>query len=1051
MLPTKFNKSRWIVQLVLIHFVLLNLLVQPSGAKGRRFNYRQILMAQMAFPGDLMSPFLTSNGIDFQVNEENYPATFLQTHPDLAVFPDSSVVIVWQDNRNGVIDIYAHRCDRAGQPLGNNFKVNDDNLGAESWGDIFPKVAVAPNGTFIVVWHDHRGEDWDIYFQLFDKSGELLGNNQRLNDVRTGDQEFPAVAATHDCTFVVAWQDYRNENHDIYFQHLHSSGQLINTNVIVNDDLNDAEQEFPAVAVNRDGSFIIVWKDSRNQNMVWQGKQEDNCDIYFQQYSPSDAPVGPNIQANTDVTESLQHQPAIASAPDGAFVIVWTDCRDDDSDIYLQRFDQSGKPEQPNVLVNDDAMGASQETPVITITNDGAVIVAWQDDREGPSQLYRQIYDAKGIKQGNNTRLNTEFGAGTQAQPALSSAGSNLVMFAWEQYQQGQTDIYFQGFTSTMQPTAQPSRVNDDLYGATQTNPALMVTADGGFVVVWEDRRNGDQDIYLQRYNRSGEPEGTNVRVNTSETETNQYSPAIAPLAGGLLVVAWEDESNGDVYFQRFDRNGVKIGVNTKINDNPTGADVWYPARPAIAAFEDGSFVVVWKDNRNGNQDIYWQRFDPSGARQGNNVQMYNSAISENQFAPAVAVTTADTFVVVWIDRRGGGDDIYFQRYTHSGVAVDDNIQVNETNSLEQWSPANPSIATFRDGSFVVVWTAERNTEYDIYLQRFDSAGQPIVSNQRVEDESLTNIYQFDARVAATKNSEFVVVWKDWRNSWKNSDIYAQKYAADGTKIGSNFRVNNDQTLKPQRAPVVACTPFNEMIFVWEDTRQAGQGYDIYATTMPFDTTNTPPAAPTLLSPANGTTLHDNSVTLTWSVPTDSEGDSLHFIVELATNSSFTEIFSTYASPQQPTLFEPLTPVPPATGMASLNALLPDLIGEIWWRVAAFDNKIRGPYSETWSFSLEPAPSPTGISVLPNPFTPNNDGKNDFVEFKYPDMSTQPPVIRIFNLRGQKVNELTDFQSPVYRWYGVDDTGNKLESGVYIYILEVNGKQVASGTITVVR
>ena len=35
------------------------------------------------------------------------------------------------------------------------------------------------------------------------------------------------------------------------------------------------------------------------------------------------------------------------------------------------------------------------------------------------------------------------------------------------------------------------------------------------------------------------------------------------------------------------------------------------------------------------------------------------------------------------------------------------------------------------------------------------------------------------------------------------------------------------------------------------------------------------------------------------------------------------------------------------------------------------------------------------VSVIPNPFTPNDDGYNDFVSFKYPEMDVQKPVVRI--------------------------------------------------------
>ena len=91
------------------------------------------------------------------------------------------------------------------------------------------------------------------------------------------------------------------------------------------------------------------------------------------------------------------------------------------------------------------------------------------------------------------------------------------------------------------------------------------------------------------------------------------------------------------------------------------------------------------------------------------------------------------------------------------------------------------------------------------------------------------------------------------------------------------------------------------------------------------------------------------------------------------------------------------------------------------------------------------------VSVLPNPFTPNDDGYNDYVAFKYPGMDTRKPVVRIFNLRGRKVNELNQFSGNEYHWDGKDENGKILEPGVYLYILEVENKKITSGTITLIR
>ena len=90
-------------------------------------------------------------------------------------------------------------------------------------------------------------------------------------------------------------------------------------------------------------------------------------------------------------------------------------------------------------------------------------------------------------------------------------------------------------------------------------------------------------------------------------------------------------------------------------------------------------------------------------------------------------------------------------------------------------------------------------------------------------------------------------------------------------------------------------------------------------------------------------------------------------------------------------------------------------------------------------------------TVFPNPFTPNKDGYNDYVEFILSETTQQKPVIRIFNLRGKKVRELNAYAGNACRWDGKDEFGKNMEPGVYIYFINLEDKQDANGTITLIR
>ena len=103
--------------------------------------------------------------------------------------------------------------------------------------------------------------------------------------------------------------------------------------------------------------------------------------------------------------------------------------------------------------------------------------------------------------------------------------------------------------------------------------------------------------------------------------------------------------------------------------------------------------------------------------------------------------------------------------------------------------------------------------------------------------------------------------------------------------------------------------------------------------------------------------------------------------------------------------------------------------------------------------SIEDLPGSTTNNVLarPNPFTPNNDGFNDYVKFDFPSVTENSFEILIFDVSGKKVATLSSAVSRNNQWYGTDDKGNKMAPGVYIYIIKINGSTEYNGTITLIR
>lgn len=82
--------------------------------------------------------------------------------------------------------------------------------------------------------------------------------------------------------------------------------------------------------------------------------------------------------------------------------------------------------------------------------------------------------------------------------------------------------------------------------------------------------------------------------------------------------------------------------------------------------------------------------------------------------------------------------------------------------------------------------------------------------------------------------------------------------------------------------------------------------------------------------------------------------------------------------------------------------------------------------------------------------TPNGDGFNDTVVFRFTNTRDSAGTIKIFDLRGRELRSIS---------FGVGDTtaswdgrasGTTVSAGVYIYVIQAEGKAKA-GTLLVVR
>ncbi len=126
--------------------------------------------------------------------------------PSLAVVPDTGdLVVTWNDDRNGNVNIWLSRSTDGGATFSNPIHVND-----VARGDQFqPTVAVAPGGTVVVSWFDRRADPEnrlaDVYVARSADGGRTFGPAVRVSTQRFD----PSLAAPPDSSGNLFFGDYQ--------------------------------------------------------------------------------------------------------------------------------------------------------------------------------------------------------------------------------------------------------------------------------------------------------------------------------------------------------------------------------------------------------------------------------------------------------------------------------------------------------------------------------------------------------------------------------------------------------------------------------------------------------------------------------------------------------------------------------------------------------------------------------------------------------------------------------------------------------------------------
>jgi len=429
--------------------------------------------------------------------------------------------------------------------------------------------------------------------------------------IQFGDQVNPSIAPTCKGGLIVAWEDLRDPSDiDVYSQLLSEIGttQWLFGGVPVTS--RGQAQQFPQVAV-ANCQIYLAWQDYGNGA---------SPDVYVQSLSTDGtrmwSDTGMFLAYSSSWANSLRPEVAVTSA--GNLNVVWED--------WLGREGVLLDP-YPGISCNQIAPGgdklfASQGIMVTSASYRYSTrpVVA----KDGGEGMY-----AAWVRSANKPT------SGNQAIMVARVDGSGVVQW-----------ITYAGGTMT----------------TLRRNPVIINDGQTGCIVVWQDRRNNNWDIYAQRLDSDGNLKWGELGVAVTSGANHDVYPKVASDGNSGAIVTWRDSTANDIYAQRIGFAGdLAWSSGIAVCDAPLSQ-----SEPAIAATHDGGSVIVWTDERSGNKDIYYQQLDSLGQAilTPGGAPLCDAA--SDQLHPMACSDLNGGALCVWVDYRFGNADIYGQRLNSS-------------------------------------------------------------------------------------------------------------------------------------------------------------------------------------------------------------------------------------------------------------------------------------------------------------------------------------------------------------------------------------------------
>jgi hypothetical protein len=197
-------------------------------------------------------------------------------------------------------------------------------------------------------------------------------------------------------------------------------------------------------------------------------------------------------------------------------------------------------------------------------------------------------------------------------------------------------------------------------------------------------------------------------------------------------------------------------------------------------------YLVVWYNDRPGNDDIRAQRVSQNGTLIGGSFYISAGAGADRRY-PAVAYNSKNgQYLVVWEHNDGLWNSIRARRVSETGEILDatDIVVTSGSNII---TPAKPAVEyAYTSDRYLVVW---HETFHPIPIQ-VDILGRVVTGSGATEGSSFIiskdpgNNPRSEPDLAYNrKRNEYLVVWEQYDNGANLNDVYGRRVTGGGVPL----------------------------------------------------------------------------------------------------------------------------------------------------------------------------------------------------------------------------------------------------------------------------